>query len=222
MSGLKIPFTGTNSNLCIHFLPGARGDFLASVLVDDFKKRANGALHQPDYLKIHHNFNQTSIDNNYIVIRIDDNKSIDSIMQITVNGFLKNPVAMLNDTIDHYYTRIKDTHYTYKETVDSTRYNYWIDFASLSDIKFLQDIYYHFHCRPMRDGLIHLIEENIKQQISWKTIAGLEKLSWLIDFEIKFNLLHWNKTFSIQEYMATDDSRSWLTIKNYSKEPFVL
>lgn len=209
-------------NLCIHDEPGARGDFLASVLTDTFEERSNGAVQSPDYLKIHHNFNEVTIPNEYTVFKIDDNKSIDNIMQITANGFFKNPVTMLDDTIDHYYTRIKDIHYSRKEIIDPVRYDYWIDFASVNDINFLKDIYYHCHGRTISNNQLTRIEENISKQINWQTILGLQQLSWLIDFEIKFKLLNWSKTFSIQEYMSADNPKSLLTIKNYSKEPFVL
>jgi hypothetical protein len=222
MNGLVIPATGTNNKICIHFLGGARGDFLASVLLDTFAERLNGAVYQPDYLKIHHDFNEVTIPNEYTVIRIDDNKSIDNIMQITANGFLKDPVTMLDDTIDHFYTRIKDTHYNRREIIDLDKYDYWIDFASVNDIDFLKDLYYQFHSQPISNSQLTCIEENISKQIKWQTVSGLQQLSWLIEFEIKFNLLNWCKTFSIQEYMSADNPESLLTIKNYSKEPFVL
>jgi hypothetical protein len=222
MNGLATPVTGINNKLCIHYLPGARGDFLASILTGTFTERTNGALAQPNYLKVHYGFDKNIINNQYTVIRIDDNKSIDNIMQITVNGFLKNPVYMLEDIIDHYYTRIKYTHYSCREIINPDSYNYWIDFSRLADIKFLQDIYYHYHQNEMSNELLALINENISKQKDWRTIPGLDLLSLLVDFELRFNLLNWVKTFSIQEYMSASDPGSLLTLKNYSKEPFLI
>ena len=214
-----------NKNLCIHFVPGARGDFLGSVLLNSLLERSNGAVHQPMYKKIHIQFEQvadTLDKNKYTFIRIDVNLSIDSLMQVVLNGFLKNPEPQLEDFIDHFYTRAIDFFDRNKEIINPNNYNYWIDFSSLADINFLEDLYLHYNQHPMDVALRNCIEQNLKKQVSWRSQPDLEKLSLLIEFEWKFNLFNWCKTFSIQEYMLSDDPNSLLLLKNYSKEPFIL
>ena len=214
-----------NKNLCIHFVPGARGDFLGSVLLNSFIERSNGGLCQPVYKKIHDHFEQvvaTLDKNKYTFIRIDVNLSINSLMQVILNGFLKNPVVQLEDYIDHFYTRSIDFFDRNTEIINPNNYDYWIDFSSLSDINFLEDLYLHYNQYPMDNDLKHCIEQNLKKQVLWQTQPDLEKLSLLIEFEWKFNLFNWCKTFSIQEYMLSNDPKSLLLLKNYSREPFVL
>jgi hypothetical protein len=214
-----------NKNLCIHFVPGARGDFLGSVLLNNFLERQNGAVYQSNYTKIHKCFEQVTSEfdkNKYTFIRIDANLSIDNLMQIMLNGFLKNPAPQLEDYIDHFYTRAIDFFDRNTEIINPNNYDYWIDFSRLSDINFLEDLYLHYNQYPMDNDLKHCIEQNLKKQALWQTQPDLKKLSLLIDFEWKFNLFNWCKTFSIQEYMLSNDPKSLLMLTNYSKEPFVL
>lgn len=215
-------FIKTKNKFCIHFDPGARGDFLGSILTNSFVERRDNALSSPNYLKIHHKFKECTIPKNFTVIRIDDNKITDSIMQITLNSFEKNPTDMLKDKIDHFYTRIKNVYYELKELIDPTIYDYWIDFRSLSDINFLKDFYYHFNGHEIDKNLLEKINNNINKQTNWKLSPELVSLSQLVDFELKFNLISWCKTFSIQEYMSAARPNELLTIKNYSRTPFVL
>ncbi len=214
-------------NLCIHFEPGARGDFLAGVLLDNIRERGNGAIHQGDYKKIHKDIEEFIVPANKdygIFIRIDDNYSTDSMMQIVFNQFLKNPVEMLDDTIDHFYVRIVTCFSVEKEVINPSNYDYWVDFENLQDLQFLQDLYRHYHCdqKFLSPQSIELIKNNLDKQVSWKNDQSLIKLSTLIDFEKRFNLFQWNKTFSIQEYMNSDRAQSLLKINNYSREPFVV
>lgn len=211
-------------NLCIHFESGARGDFLASVLLDSFNERDNGALNQPHYLKIHKNFykEEKCKLKKYICIRIDDNKSINSLMQIVFNQFLKNPTAIVNGYLDNFYTRVKDDYYSRREILDPNDYNYWIDFSYINNIEFLKTFYLHIHNREITSSAIDKIEQNIQKQLYWKSVPELETLSWLIDFELRCNLLNWNKTFSIEEYLSHCDPKSLLNFSNYSFDTFVI
>jgi hypothetical protein len=214
-----------DKNLCIHFQPGARGDFLGSILLNDFVERSNSAVHQSMYTKIHTDFDQiaNTLDRNkYTFIRIDANLSVDNLMQIVFNGFLKNPVPQLNDFIDHFYTRTVDVFDRKKEIINPNNYDYWIDFSNLADINFLEDLYLHYNQFSIDVDLRQRIEQNLKKQISWRSQSELEKLSLLIDFEWKFNLFNYCKTFSIQEYMLCDNPTLLLTFNNYSSVPFVL
>lgn len=211
-------------NLCIHFESGARGDFLASVLLDSFTERNNGALKQPNYLKIHNDFynNETRKLKKYICIRIDDNKSINNLMQIVFNQFLKNPVSIVNGYLDNFYTRVKECYYSCRELIDPNDYNYWIDFSYINNLEFLKTFYLHIHNREITNSIIYKIEQNIQGQLHWKSVPQLEALSWLIDFEIRCNLLNWNKTFSLEEYLSHCNPKSLLNFSNYSYTPFVL
>lgn len=193
--------------------------------MNNFIERSNGAVYQTLYKKIHQNFEQSvkTLDKNkYTFIRIDPNLSTDSLMQIVFNGFLKNPVPMLDDVVDHFYTRALDCFDRKKEIINPNNYDYWIDFSKLNDINFLEDLYLHYNCCPMDIELKNQVEKNLKEQLSWHTDSRLEKLSWLIDFEWKFNLFYWCKTFSIQEYMNHNNPVMLLNLNNYSREPFVL
>jgi hypothetical protein len=131
---------------------------------------------------------------------------------------------MLDDTVDHFYVRFVTCFSTEKEVIDSNSYDYWIDFENLQDIQFLQDLYQHYHSNQkcLNPQYIELIQNNLDKQVSWKTNQSLIKLSTLIDFEKRFNLFQWNKTFSIQEYMNSDSTEFLLKINNYCQEPFVL
>lgn len=211
-------------DLCIHFEPGARGDFLASVLLDSFNERENGALKQPHYLKIHYNFDKEEICKlkKYICVRIDDNKSIDNLMQIVFNQFLKNPTSIINGYLDNFYTRVKDCYYSRREILDPNDYNFWIDFSYINNIEFLKTFYLHIHNREITSSALDRIEQNIQLQLHWKSVPELEILSWLIDFEYKLNLFNWNKTFSIQEYMSHSNPKLLLALDNYSFTPFIL
>jgi hypothetical protein len=216
-------------NLCIHFEPGARGDFLAGILLDNIQERSNGAVTQSNYKKIHKDTQGFIVPenknyNNFNFIRIDDNHSTNSMMQIVFNQFLKNPVEVLDDNVDHFYVRFVTCFSIEKEVINSNSYDYWIDFDNLQNIQFLQDLYQHYHCdqKCLIPQSIELIQNNLNKQVSWKTNQSLRKLSVLIDFEKRFNLFQWNKTFSIQEYMNSDSAQSLLKINNYSRDPFVL
>lgn len=212
----------TKNKFCIHFDPGARGDFLGSILTNSFVERQYSAVSFPGYLKIHHRFKEHTIPENFTVIRIDDNRITDSVMQITLNSFEKNPSELLEDRIDHFYTRIKNVYHELKELIDPEVYDYWIDFRALSDIEFLKDFYYQFNGQAIDETLVEKINNNINKQPNWKSDLELVRLSQLVDFELKFNLMSWSKTFSIQEYMLATQPQALLTIKNYSRAPFVL
>jgi hypothetical protein len=226
-NGSQIPFTGINKlNLCIHYQPGARGDFLASVLTGIFEERQNGALQSPRfYHKVHYDFENdaTHKTKKYICIRIDENYSTENVMQIVFNQFLKDPQELVNGYIDNFYTRVQDCFYKRREVLDRDDYDYWIDFSCVDNINFLKHFYSQLRCHSMPVELEQNAIANIQKQLYWKTTQPeLEKLSWLIEFEYKLNLLNWNKTFSIQEYMAHNDPKSILVLSNYSSTPFVI
>jgi hypothetical protein len=93
-------------NLLIHYQPGARGDFLANVLLGEFNSRKNIAMAQPKYVKVHHvgvHLEFKSIPNNGIFenydviknfngikIRIDPEINPVNLMIIEANHFIKN------------------------------------------------------------------------------------------------------------------------------------
>ena len=214
-----------NKKIFIHYLPGARGDFLASVLLDSFADRGFGALcPPPDYIKTHHNFSTNEIikKTKHICIRIDDNKSIDNLMQIMFNSFLKNPTPIVNNYFDHFYARVIDCVIIKKESIDTDNYDYWIDFSRVNDFTFLKTLYYHVHNKKMPNNTARCAIDNIRKQQCWRSTYDLEKLSWLIDFERKFNLFNWCKTFSVSEYMDHKNPKLLLNFSNYSVDKFII
>lgn len=223
MNGSTILHTGNKKiNLCIHFDPGARGDFLASILLDSFIARDNSALKSPNYRKIHDDFH---IEKPYlkkcICIRIDDNKSVDNLMQIVFNHFLKNRKKAVNECLDDFYEQIKGCHRRQLKSHPGD-YDYWIDFSYLNNVEFLKALYLNIYNREILFPLIDSIEQNIQKQLHWKSNPELEKLSWLIDFELRCNLFDWYKTFSINDYITHLDPKSLLNFSNYSRVPFII
>lgn len=207
--------------LCIHFVPGARGDFLASVLAggnittrDDF-----GAVMPPEYLKIHYNFDRRSVPDDYFVIGIDHSVIIDNVMQVALNSILKNKKEVY-DWLDHFYIRaINDLMIPRMKPDD---YDCYIDFSSLANIDFLKWLYFDINGQPITDSSMLLIEQNIKKQPCWRTNPDLVKLSKLIEFEMNNQVMEWHKSFNLFEFMACVDYRNLLVLENYSKDPWVM
>lgn len=207
-----------NKNLTIHFAPGARGDFLASVLTDSWESRGdNGALRQPaQYNKIHF-LSATEIPPNSVTIRIDDNNNIDNIMQIAYGHFTKNPVDFKTTFVDQFYLFVVDMLLrNSSDNIHQIHYDYWIDFSALSDIEFIKMFYFEIRAKPIDEVFASIIDANIKQQKCWKENPELLKLGELINFENKFKLFKHYKNFSIENFSHDD-----LILSNYSRTPHV-
>jgi hypothetical protein len=84
--------------ILIHFPPGARGDFLAGLLLDCVEERDNFAVQTPKsaYLKIHHTGTNYQFLNKIgcIKIRIDSNYDATNLIRIARNHLSKNKKAI--------------------------------------------------------------------------------------------------------------------------------
>ena len=206
-----------SKNLTIHFGPGARGDFLASVLCDAWTERGSGALYSPkNYIKIHFLPIATMLENTTL-IRIDANNDINNIMQISFNHMNKNIIESKTSYIDQFYLYTVDL--LKKDAADRMQqidYDYWLDFASLSDLTFIEEFYLTINSAPIDAKFLQIIAANIQIQLSWKNEPSLVKLSKLIDFENRFQLFNWYKNFNADNFSYDD-----LRLKNYSPTRFV-
>jgi hypothetical protein len=218
-----------------HFTPGARGDFLASVLMDSWCPIDNGAVHNPCYTKLHylefldqqkhlHKWQVTNFytDNN-IKIRIEHNENINNIMQITYNFCSKCKVdlsAFNNSVLEHRYTWTKN--FILKDRQEKHRqikYDHTIDFSLVNKLDILRQLYRKIHQRELDNDFAEAIQHNINQQQDWTTDPLLVKLSSLIEFELKLDLLTHYKSFDINEFFNSNNSQEFLTLDNYSKNP---
>ena len=206
-----------SKNLAIHFGPGARGDFLASVLCDAWTERGSGALHSPKNYKKIHFLPITTMLENTTLIRIDANNDINNIMQISFNHMNKNIIELKTSYIDQFYLYTVDL--LKKDAADRMQridYDYWLDFASLSDLTFIEEFYLTINSAPIDARFLQIIATNIQSQLSWKNEPALVKLSKLIDFENRFQLFNWYKNFNTDNFSYDD-----LRLKNYSPTRFV-
>jgi len=210
--------------IMMHFPPGARGDFLGGFLLDNISERDNFAVHSPkfNYTKIHFPNSFDFLNSNEsIKIRIDANFNAVNYIQIAHNHIVKNgPEVRLDDSLDQHYMFIKDLIkrdkivYNYK-----AKYDYWIDFSALNDFDFLWDLYLLVNKTTPDSRLLDQALKNITQQIPIEN--NTKKLSKLLDFEIKFNLLDQYRSFDYTEFINSIDYESLLKLSNYSKNKFI-
>jgi|694.fasta_scaffold04653_19 hypothetical protein len=208
--------------LLIHFAPGARGDFLSSVLKDNWRPREFGALNPPNYVKIHHINDQSVINNNYsnyIRIRINCNYNINNIMQIAYNHYLKNTIVLETSFLDQFFLFIKNFIMSDQSAeIDTTSYNYCIDFSLLSDLKFIEEFYLRIHNIPIDQEFLFLINDNIISQKLWTSETDLLKLSKLVDFEYRNRLFNWKRSFSLDDYLNSSQPDKFIQYQNYWSE----
>jgi len=211
--------------IIMHFPPGARGDFLGGMLLDCIVERDNFAIRHPptsSYKKIHHTEDFTFLDDkSSIKIRIDANFNSVNLINIAINHILKNkPEIELNDQLDQHYMYIKDIInrdqlvYTHKD-----RYDYWIDFSAINDYNFLYDFYKILNKTTPDEKLMSSAIKNINKQLSVPT--NYKKLSNLLDFEIKMNLLNLYRSFDYSEFINSSEPEQFLKLSNYSATKFI-
>ena len=104
--------------------------------------------------------------------------------------------------------------YNYK-----AQYDYWIDFSALNNFDFLWDLYLLVNKTTPDARLLDQALKNITQQIPIEN--NTKKLSKLLDFEIKFNLLDQYRSFDFNEFVNSIDCESLLKLSNYSKNKFI-
>lgn len=204
--------------LCIHFPPGARGDFLAGVLLDQIIERDNYAVRQPsNYKKIHFVEDYSFLsDSNNITIRIDPNNNALNLVEIAYNNITKNKITdPLDDIWDKIYLYIVDIINRDKLVINyKTNYDYWIDYSLLNNLQFVEDLYILINKTTPDKVLLQSAIENITKQPSLPD--DYKKLSNLIEFEIKTNLLGSNtRTFTCKEFINTTNFNDFLKLSKY-------
>ena len=210
--------------IIMHFPPGARGDFLGGFLLDSISERNNFAIHQPkfDYKKIHHTDNFDFLKSpTAIKIRIDANFNALNYLNIAHNHINKNgPKILLDNPLDQHYTFIKDIVKQDKDVYNYKQYyDYWIDFSILNDFNFLWDLYVLVNKTTPDEVLLQSALNNINQQIVIP--KNYEKLTDLLDFELRFNLLDHYRSFDYDKFVSATDPKSLLKLSNYSKSKFI-
>jgi hypothetical protein len=213
--------------ILIHFPPGARGDFLAGLLLDCVEERDNFAVQTPKsaYLKIHHTGTNYQFLNKIgcIKIRIDSNYDATNLIRIARNHLSKNKKAIevfLDDEIDYIYQYIKDILKLDAECVlHKDKYDYWIDFNYLTDQNFLYQLYEKINCTTPEPRLFSNAIENVQRQRDELT-DKYKRLAEILEFEIKMNLLNQFRSFTVNDYTNSPDPKSLLTFRNYSKTQF--
>lgn len=198
-----------NETLYLHYQPGARGDFLASVLLDNFTPIQLGRVSRPNgskYKSRHISDSFAFLDRpDTITMRIvtgpvEDGKwngtSIAPGIQIVYNWMTKIPGYFENDKhfgpmslIDRYYHCLH--FFLLDDTLADTykdRYNYRIEFASIDNLEFLES----FRIKVMGEGITEKTRgpmlENLAIQKHWQDSADgevLEQLRILIDSELE-------------------------------------
>lgn len=195
------------------------------MLLDCITERNNFAVQQAPgsvYKKIHHTDDFTFLDDkSSIKIRIDANFNSVNFINIAINHILKNtPNIELNDRLDQHYMYIKDIInrdrlvYNYKD-----RYDYWIDFSVINDYNFLYDFYKILNKTTPDERLMSVAIENINKQVIVPT--NYKKLSNLLDFEIKMNVLDLYRGFDYNDFISSDNPEQFLKLSNYSSTKFI-
>lgn len=212
--------------IAIHYPPGARGDFLAGLLLDCVQERENFAVVQPPpskYTKIHHVTDFTWLERNHTKIRIDSNLNAVNLIRIAKQHLLKNAKTIpvyLDDELDHICRYVHDIIKLDRDCyLHKDRYDYWIDFSYLTDKNFLLDLYASINKTTPEPVLFDLAILNASRQ-QLELTNEHKKLAELLEFEIKLNLLNKHRTFTARDFVNSTDPQSLLTIKNYSTTSF--
>ena len=222
-------------NLLIHFQPGARGDFLANVLLGKFNSRKNIAMAQPKYVKVHHvgfhlEFKSIPINGifenydviknfNGIKIRIDPGFNPVNLMTIEANHLIKNKdIEEFN--LDDYDTMYRAASFFLNNEYDSLQknkkyYNYWIDFDNLSNIEFLKNLYLEINGYEMQEDLLSKYKENISLQKNYLLDNKFRNLIKVLDFEIKNSCLNKIKYYNLLDNL--NNIEPFLNLDHYEK-----
>jgi hypothetical protein len=102
--------------------------------------------------------------------------------------------------------------------IDTTSYNYCIDFSLLSDLKFIEEFYLRIHNIPIDQEFLFLINDNIISQKLWTSETDLLKLSKLVDFEYRNRLFNWKRSFSLDDYLNSSQPDKFIQYQNYWSE----
>lgn len=226
-------------DLLIHYLPGSRGDFLANVLMGVFNPRDNAAMNSPRsprYTKIHHigvHLDFKSIPSNGILetydvvknfkgikIRIDPGFNPTNLILIEANNLIKNKKVIefnLNDYDIMYRNSSFFLNHEYESVQQNKHYyNYWIDYANLSDIDFLKNLYQEINGCEIQDALLTKYKENISIQQQYTSDVKINNLIKVLDFEIKNSCLNKIKYFNLLDNLHNVED--FLNLESYEKD----
>lgn len=211
-------------NLLIHYQPGARGDFLASVLLNYWNEAKNGQVYPPKYKKIHHiNHHNNDGDSwedlknfNGIKIRIDPGRDAYNLLLIEINHIIKNK-KITNFSLDNVDVAYRAACYFLNNEmheIDQRKklFDYWINFSQLYNINFIEKFYYELTGTSLSITNKNKIINNINIQPKFDPL--IENLSKLLQFEIDNNLINSEKYFNMFEELPHIEK--FLDIKYYS------
>lgn len=188
--------------LAIHYDSGARGDFLASILLSilpQVNQDQRVIVESPKYKKIHHGNDYSFLNDDGIKIKIIHNHQLDNLMQISHLHHTKNAnflKANQSDSLGEYekiYLFIK--YISEQECVaikNKSKYNYIVEFQDLTKIEYLKNLYKKINHAEMPVEIEMFATNNIQEQSQWVSRPDnqqFENLAKIIDFEIKNNIL---------------------------------
>jgi hypothetical protein len=140
-------------------------------------------------------------------------------MQIAYNHYLKNTIVLETSFLDQFFLFIKNFIMSDQSAeIDTTSYNYCIDFSLLSDLKFIEEFYLRIHNIPIDQEFLFLINDNIISQKLWTSETDLLKLSKLVDFEYRNRLFNWKRSFSLDDYLNSSQPDKFIQYQNYWSE----
>ena len=218
-----------DKTILILFIGGARGDFLATVLLDGgISTRAGDffAVGPPSsgYIKCHNTHEVNFVDPKAdINIQIIPPLDAESLIQITYMDFMKNSSEpCYGETLmEKYYFKIRyimDDHKRANQYADF--FDYRVDYKNLFDVEFLDDLHKKVWGIPLTISK-DIIAENISKQKSWrnsefsKDLSILEKL---IAYDLENNLLseEISKNFPFHDFMNSGGDDKFLNLGNYN------
>jgi hypothetical protein len=217
--------------LTIHYDPGARGDFLASILfstIPKVNKQERVIINFKNYKKIHTATDYAFLNEDGIKIKIAHNNNLDNLLQIahfhhTKNvRFLQKAVADDLGTYEKIYLFIKYIAEQEKIALNyKLQYNYWIAFENIHDIGYLENLYSTIHHSSMTNKLKKAAVENIQNQTIWTNRNDLlqyKNLADIINFEIANDLLSTKRIPDQLIDSLVNNKNIDLTIEQYTEE----
>jgi hypothetical protein len=196
-------------NLTLHYCPGARGDFLASVIFDSVVENKFGSVKRPygfPYKNVHVTEDYSFLDNSESTfIRIPTGLvsngiwtgiSSKSALQVAHNWmskhpmqFSRNPHYMTMDTHEQYYHCVH--FFCFDDTVADQykeKYSYRIEFDKINNLYFLNDFRTKLMGSPVSEQTMEAMKTNINNQQPWDKSENaeiIEQVRQLIDQELE-------------------------------------
>ena len=188
--------------LVIHYDSGARGDFLASILLSilpQVNQNQRVVVQSSQYKKIHHGADYSFLNDSGTKIKIIHEHQLNNLMQISHLHHTKNADFLKTDQTDSLgeyekiYLFIK--YISEQECIaikNKSKYNYIVKFQDLTDINYLKNLYRTINNAEMPLDIEMFTTNNVKEQSQWVDRTDnhqFKNLAKIIDFEIKNNIL---------------------------------